>query len=80
MAGRRSEDRDKDLMIAVEELAKRKSPRQIAIAIHGEEAVRAEGFDADSPLRAQVRRLVDKAQYLKQGGYLELAAGLRPRL
>ena len=67
-------------MIVLEELAQRKSPRQIAIAMYGEDVVKTEGFDADSPLRGQVRRLVEKARYLRQGGYLELAAGLRPRL
>ena len=27
-----------------------------------------------------IRRLVKKARFLMQGGYLELAAGLRPRM
>jgi len=34
----------------------------------------------DSDLRAQVRRLVEKARILMKGGYLELAAGECPRL
>lgn len=67
-------------MIAVEQLAARRSQRRIAAAIHGEAAVAGEGFDHDSDLRAQVRRLVRKARFLMQGGYLELAAGRRPRL
>ena len=71
---------DRELMIAVEGLAVRKSQRRIAAAIHGEAAVAGEGFDDESALRAQIRRLVEKAEFLMQGGYLELAAGLRPRL
>ncbi len=64
----------------MEGLAARKSQRRIAAAIHGEAAVAGEGFDHESALRAQIRRLVEKARFLKQGGYLELAAGRRPRL
>ena len=78
MLGRGSGDRE--LLIAVEKLAARKSQRRIAAAIHGEAAVAGNGFDNDSELRAQIRRLVDKAQFLMKGGYLELAAGRRPRL
>ena len=43
-------------------------------------AVAGEGFNDESALRAQIRRLVEKAEFLMQGGYLELAAGRRPRL
>ncbi len=67
-------------MIAVEGLAARKSQRRIAAAIHGEAAVAGEGLNDESALRAQIRRLVEKAQFLMRGGYLELAAGQRPRL
>ncbi len=68
------------MLKAVEGVVARKSVRQTAIAIHGEDAVRAENTDRDGPIRAQVRRLVKKAHFLKAGGYLELAAGKRPRL
>ena len=61
-------------------LAARKSQRQIAASIHGEAALAGDGFDNDSNLRAQIRQLVRKAQFLMQDGYLELAAGRRPRL
>ena len=61
-------------------LAARKSHRWIAAAIHGEDAVAGDRWDNDSDLRAQIRRLVKKARFLMQGGYLELAAGRRPRL
>ena len=67
-------------MIAVAGLAARKSQRRIAAAIHGEDAVAGDGFNDESALRAQVRRLAEKARFLMQGGYLELAAGQRPRL
>lgn len=41
----------------------------------------AAGKDRDlgSDVRAHVRRLVDKAHFLIKGGFLELAAGWRPR-
>ncbi len=71
---------DRELMIAVEGLAARKSQRQIAAAVHGEDAVAGDGFDNDSALRAQVRRLVEKARFLMRGGCLELAAGRRPKM
>ena len=71
---------DRELLIAVAGLAARKSQRWIAAAIHREAAVAGDGFDNGSDLRAQIRRLVKKARFLMQGGYLELAAGLQPRM
>ena len=65
---------------AVEGLAARGSVRQIAGDIHGADADAVVDWEPDSGLRAQVRRLVEKARFLMRGGYLELAAGQRPRL
>ena len=67
------------MLIAVAGLAARKSHRWIAAAIHGEDAVAGDRWDNDSKLRARIRRLVEKAELLMKGGYLELAAGRRPR-
>ena len=67
-------------MTAVEGLAARRSVRQIAGDIHGADAAAVIDWDPDSDVRAQVRRLVEKARFLMKGGYLELAAGERPRL
>lgn len=67
-------------MTAVEGLAARKSQREIAREVYGSESVEATDWDPDGDLRAQVRRLVGKARFLMRGGYLELAAGQRPRL
>ena len=67
-------------MIAVKGLAAGKSQRRIALEVYGAEAVPEKDLYADSDVRAQVRRLVGKARFLKRGGYLELAAGRRPRL
>ena len=53
---------------------------QIAVDIRGADASAVQDWDNDSDVRAQVRRLVKKARFLKKGGYLELAAGQRPRL
>ena len=53
--------------------------RQIAGDIHGVDADAVVDWDPDSKERAQVRRLVKKARFLMKGGYLELAAGHRPR-
>jgi len=66
------------LLTVVEGLAVRKTVPQIARDLHGADAVR--DWDNDSDVRAQVRRLVKKARFLMKGGYLELAAGQRPRL
>ena len=53
---------------------------QIAGDIHGADTSAVRDWDNDSDVRAQVRRLVKKAHFLMKGGYLELAAGERPRL
>ena len=53
---------------------------QIARDIHGADASAVQDWDNDSDVRAQVRRLVKKARFFMKGGYLELAAGQRPRL
>ncbi len=47
------------------------SLRQVALVLHGEDAVAA-GWHADGDLRAQVRRLVRRGQSLMQGGYQRL--------
>ena len=67
-------------MIAVKGLAARMSQRQIAAAIYGAEGVPEKDLYADSEVRGHVRRLVKKARFLMQGGYLELAAGRRPKI
>jgi hypothetical protein len=66
--------------MAVRGLAARKSQRQIALEVYGAGSVPAQDLYADSDVRAEIRRLVEKARFLKEGGYLELAAGLRPRM
>ncbi len=71
---------DKELLIAVAGLAARKSHRRIALEVYGAASVPEKDLYADSDVRGQVRRLVEKARFLKAGGYLELAAGRRPRL
>lgn len=71
---------DGDLLKAVEGLAARKTVPQIAGDIHGADAEAVVDWEPDSNVRAQVRRLVKKARFLMKGGYLELAAGERPRL
>ena len=71
---------DADLLTAVAGLAARKSQRQIALEICGAASSAAQDWDPDGDVRAQVRRLVRKARWLMQGGYLELAAGRRPCL
>ena len=55
----------------------RASHRDIAIALFGPEAVRAE-WHADGILRAQVRHLVARAEGFMQGDYLDLAGVRRP--
>ena len=67
-------------MITVKGLAARKSQRRIAVEVYGAGAVPAKDLYADSDVRAEIRRLVEKARFLMRGGYLELAAGLRPRI
>ena len=68
------------MLKAVDGVAAKKTVKQIAVDIHGAEKVAAKGWYPDSDLRAQVRRLVEKARFLMKDGYLELAAGHRPRL
>ncbi len=67
-------------ILTVAGLAARKSQRRVAAAVHGEDAIAGEGFHRESALRAQFRRLAEKARFLMKGGYLELTAGRRPRL
>ena len=71
---------DADLLKAVEGLAAKKKMPQIALEVYGTETVGEKGLDPDGDLRARARRLVRKARWLMKGGYLELAAGRRPRL
>ncbi|MDE0374287.1 MAG: DUF2285 domain-containing protein [Rhodospirillales bacterium] len=65
------------MLTAVEGPAARRSERQIAGDIHGADADAVVDWDADSDVRAQVRRLVKRARFLMKSGYLELAAGQR---
>ncbi len=67
-------------MKAVEGLAAGKKLPQIALDVYGADRVADRGLDSDSDLRARARRLVAKAKFLMKGGYLDLAAGQRPRL
>ena len=69
-----------DLLTAVEGPASRRSVWQIAGDIHGVDADAVADWDPDSDVRAQVRRPVKRARFLMTGGYLELAAGQRPRM
>ena len=71
---------DADLLKAVEGLAAGRTMREIALDVYGADTVADRGLDKDGDLRAAARRLVKKAQFLMKGGYLELAAGRRPRL
>ena len=68
------------MLKAVEGLAAKKKMPQIALEVYGAERVAEKGLHSESDLRAKARRLVDKAEWLMKGGYLELAAGRRPRL
>ena len=68
------------MLTAVEGLAAWKSVRQIAREIHGVDTEAVKDWDSDGNVRAQMRRLVEKARFLMQDGYLELAAGRQPRL
>ena len=68
------------MLKAVEGLAAGKKLAQIALEVYGSERVADRGLDSDSDLRARARRLVKKARFLMKGGYIELAAGRRPRL
>ena len=71
---------DGDLLKAVEGLAAGKKLPQIALDVYGPDTIKDRGLHADGDLRAAARRLVKKARFLMKGGYLELAAGRRPRL
>ena len=71
---------DEDLLTAVEGLTTGKKLPEIAMEVYGAVRVAEKGLDSDSDLRARARRLVSKARWLMKGGYLELAAGQRPRL
>ena len=53
---------------------------QVALDVYGAERIGDRGLESDGDLRARTRRLVRKAQFLMKGGYIELAAGRRPRL
>ena len=53
---------------------------QVALEVYGAERIGEKGLDSDGDLRARARRLVKKARFLMRGGYIELAAGRRPRL
>lgn len=68
------------MLKTVEGPAAPKTMPQIAGDIRGADASAVPDQDNDSDLRAQVRRLVKKARFLMKGGYLEFAAGQRPRL
>ena len=64
----------------MEGLAAKKKMPQIALEVYGAKAIAEKGLDSDGDLRAKARRLIRKARWLMKGGYLELAAGRRPRL
>ena len=53
---------------------------QVALEVYGAERIGENGLESDGDLRARARRLVKKAEFLMKGGYIELAAGRRPRL
>ena len=63
----------------MEGLAAKKKMPQIALEVYGAERVAEKGLDSDSDLRSKARRLVKKARWVMKGGYLEVAAGRRPR-
>ena len=68
------------MLKAVEGLAAGKKLPQIARDVYGADRVADRGLDSDSDLRARARRLIGKARWLMKGGYIDLAAGRRPRL
>lgn len=55
-------------MICVKGLAAQKSQRRFAAVIYGEDAMTGDGFDNDSALRAQIRRLMEKARFSYRAG------------
>ena len=75
--GRGAGHEEEELLTALKGVRARKSARQIAIDIHGEDEVAASWY-SDSARRAQIRRLVRKVRALINGGYRDLAAGRRP--
>ena len=68
------------MLKAVAALAAGKKFPQVALEVYGAERIGEKGLDSDGDLRARARRLVKKARFLMRGGYIELAAGRRPRL
>ena len=68
------------MLKAVEGLAAGRKFAEIALEVYGAERVADRGLDSDGDLRARARRLVKKARFMMKGGYMELAAGRRPRL
>ena len=48
-----------------------KKPRQIAVDIYGAEEVKANWY-SDGGMRSQVRRWIDKARALVEGGWRDL--------
>ena len=68
------------MLKAVAALAAGKKFPQVALEVYGAERIGDKGLDSDGDLRARARRLVKKARFLMKGGYIELAAGRRPRL
>ena len=68
------------MLKAVAALAAGKKFPQVALEVYGAERIGENGLESDGDLRARARRLVKKAEFLMKGGYIELAAGRRPRL
>ena len=68
------------MLKAIDGLAADRKLPEIARDVYGADRVEEKGLDSDSDLRARVRRLVKKARYMMKDGYLDLAAGRRPRL
>lgn len=62
----------RDTLMAIDGKRLGMSDREIAIALHGEDRVRAEWRSRSGPLRARVRRLVRNGEKLMDGGYLRL--------
>ena len=66
-------DGDRELLIALDGKKARKKAREIAVEIWGAERV-AEDWYLGCPLGQTVRRRVKRARYLRDAGYLTLAA------
>ena len=58
-------------MKALDGLRAGKTPRQIAVDIYGADEVAAEWY-SDGGMRSQVRRWIDKARALADGGWRDL--------